>query len=89
VSTTITIQDASGITITTTEEQTATTVSMLGTVFTNAFTAVQTFAAMEAAATGVTPILFIVAQDETNGNQRTFYLYDGTNINWLVTQQID
>lgn len=38
----------------------------------------------------ITPIasltLVLVTQDETNDNYPTFYLHDGVNLNWVVTQ---
>jgi hypothetical protein len=36
----------------------------------------------------VKPKIFIVEKDETNGGERTIYLWDGINIKWLITQDV-
>jgi hypothetical protein len=45
-----------------------------------------TFASIDL--TGLSACFLFVQTDETNGNEPTLYLYDGTNIQWVITQTI-
>lgn len=47
-----------------------------------------TFALLEADIANLTTgKTYLVTTDETNGNTPTTYFFDGTNLNWIVSQQ--
>lgn len=47
-----------------------------------------TFALLEADIPNLTTgKTYLVTVDETNGNTPTTYFFDGTNLNWIVSQQ--